>query len=411
MKSIETWHGIALVALAACIPVGEGLAFICLGLLAVALVVRAKEIDRTALWQPGVLRSMLTGLTIWLVAGLVAVALSGHWLKPSELGRWAPLLSIPLIVLSARSLPPVWLQRAAGAFLIALSMAALLGVCQYVFNLHVGESLTRVDLSIASQARVPDDATRAAAGGFYLHRLKMAHVVLLGIGAAGTHIIFAQLDRRMRAAAIGLLLLFSLALFFTFARAAVVAGALAALACVALASWRWRLAVVVALVCGGAVAARVAPVRHRMASAASQEASAVRAFLWSQGVRVIADAPLGIGLGNYSQLIGNYYDIVDPSFVTRTYPHNVVLATWAETGPVGLFAYAWAWFALLGACINCLRQQASPAVMAAAGTGLFCVIAFWCVGMTHDPFYHNAVALAYAAVAGWVIAMLETETL
>ena len=163
---------------------------------------------------------------------------------------------------------------------------------------------------------------------------------------------------------------------------------------------RGRVAVMVAL--------SVPSVSERVRSIGGEEASAVRALIWSQGVRVIADHPLGAGLGNYSRLVGRYYDTVDPGFNVRTYPHSVVLAAWAETGPVGLLGllYAWAAFALL--CVEVLRRGAT-AGKASAAAGLFCVAAFWTVGLTHDVLYHNAVAFAFFGMMGWVLAENEQE--
>lgn len=408
MSRWERFHGAALVASAACIPVGEGLTFISLFAVAGAMLARRRAVRGDDL-RRGPLAEMLAGFGVWLVSGLVAVALCGQWLKPGELGRWLPLAAIPLIVVSARMLPRVWLERAAWAFVCSLAAAAAFGLCQYYFNVRPGEALTRVDISIASQARVPGAFARSAASGFYFHRLKLAHVLLVGIGGLLAHQLFGAPRWPQRLLSAAGLFLFTAALFLTFARGAFLGAAVASTALLALAPWRWRLATCLTAALAVALAWSFPAVRERVVSSAGSEASAIRALIWSQGVRIIADAPLGAGLGNYSRLVGGYYDTVEPSFVTRTYPHNIVLAAWAETGPAGLLGYVWAWLALGVACVARLRAQRPGWVAVLAGAGLFGTVALWTVGITHDVLYHNAVALAYCGLAGLVLGALVTE--
>jgi O-antigen ligase len=178
--------------------------------------------------------------------------------------------------------------------------------------------------------------------------------------------------------------------------------AVAAVVCLPLASRRWRLAgaVGLALALGGALV--VPSVRARLGSIGGDETSSVRSLIWSQGVRVIADHPLGVGLGNYSVVVGRYYDVVDPAFNIRTYPHNLWLAAWAEAGPFGLFGYVTVFAALIAGCVAVLRRRAAgdPALAAA---GLFGTVAMVVIGMTHDVLYHGVVALSFAGLAGLVL--------
>jgi O-antigen ligase len=215
--------------------------------------------------------------------------------------------------------------------------------------------------------------------------------------------LFATLGRRRRALeALGLALL-GFTLLLTFTRGALLGGLAGVAACMALAPWRWRLASVSALGLAAALVATQPAVRERVRSMGDREASDIRALIWSQGVRIIADHPLGVGLGNYTPVVGRYYDLVEPQFQTRTYPHNVLLAAWAETGPVGLVGYAWGWMALGVACLRRLRAAGADRDVAAAA--LFGVAAFWTVGMTHDVLYHNAVGLAYTGLVGLTLAL------
>ena len=63
-----------------------------------------------------------------------------------------------------------------------------------------------------------------------------------------------------------------------------------------------------------------------------------RIRIWGQTLRMLSHHPvLGIGLGNYEQAMGPYWQDL-----TRViYPHNIVLNFWATTGLLGLAAFAW----------------------------------------------------------------------
>ena len=157
-----------------------------------------------------------------------------------------------------------------------------------------------------------------------------------------------------------------------------------------------------------AVLLSLSSVRQRLETMSGSEASAVRGLIWSQGVRIIADHPLGVGLGNYPAVVDRYYDAVDPHFEIRTYPHSILLAAWAETGPIGMCAYGLAWLSVALACAAALKRRSTldSAVCSAAGAGLFSITAFWVVGLTHDVLYHKPVALAFALMAGTVLSIL-----
>ncbi len=410
LKTLERTdvHGVALVMFAALVPVGEGVAYVALGLAALMCAVSWRPALR-ALRERPTTRVMLVAFAVWLACGLLAVALSGHgWLRPAELGRWPPLLAIFVVVASAPVVGELWLKRAAMAFTVMLTVASLFALVQYGFNVRPGEWLTRSTVGVG-QALVPGEP-RTVAGGFYFHRLKMGHVLLVGLAVACGRLFFGDLPRRRWVAEAVLGAIFVVTLLLTFTRGAVLGGAVAGVVCLPFLRGRLRVAAVGVFVLALAVGFAMPGVRTRMMSAASEEASATRGLVWSQGVRIIADHPLGVGLGNYSALVGRYYDAVRPEFTVRTYPHSMVLAAWAETGPVGLFAYLWAWSAFAVACGRLLLSRVagdSSHRRTAAGCGLFAVTALGVVGLTHDLLYHNSVALAFAGVVGVVLALID----
>lgn len=401
-------HGIALVLFAAMVPVGEGVAYVALGLTALMCFIAWRRSGRALLERPTT-RIMLAAFAVWLVCGLLAVALSGHgWLKPAELGRWPPLLAIFVIVASAPLVGETWLKRAAIAFTVMLGVACAFALVQYGLDVRPGEFLTRSTTGIG-QALVPGEP-RSVAGGFYFHRLKMGHVLLVGLAIGCARVFFGGLSRKRWLLEAALLGVFAVTLLLTFTRGAVLGGAVAGLACLPFLRGKVRLAAVGVLVVGVAVGAALPGVRNRMMSVGGQEASDTRGLVWSQGVRIISDHPLGVGLGNYSALVGRYYDSVRPEFTVRTYPHSMVLAAWAETGPLGMLAYLWAWSAFAVACGRFLRRGVGGEAVhrrVAAGCGLFAITALGVVGLTHDLLYHHSVALAFAGAIGMVLAIID----
>jgi len=404
----ERWHGGLLVAMAALIPIGEGLSMAALVGVLVLLVVRRREVQLRVLRESPTF-GVVAGLGAWLAAGLLAIVLGGEgWQKPDEIGRWLPFLAIPAVALSAPMLPERTLRLAVRAFVAALAVACLFGLVQYAFNIRPGESISRVDSTIATQGRIPGRFGETVAGGFYYHRLKMAHVLVVGLALAASRQLFAALTLRRRLVEGALLALMGATFLLTYTRGALVALAVGGFACLPFLTRRVRLAAMLGLALAAGVVLAIPSVRARVMSIGSDQASAVRSLIWSQGVRIIADHPLGTGLGNYIVVVNRYYDAADPAFTVRTYPHNVFLTAWAEAGPVGLVGWVVAWLSLVVACGRALWRRKSPfgddAV--AAGVGLLGIVAMLFIGLTHDVLFHNAVAMAFSAMVGGVLAFL-----
>ncbi|MBI5510089.1 MAG: O-antigen ligase family protein [Deltaproteobacteria bacterium] len=406
----ERSHGAALVLLAVAVPIGEGVGVFATAALALATVARRRELE-LAPCVAGVAGRTLLAFGVWLAAGLVAVALGHEGLhRASELGILVPLLALPLVLIAVRALPPRWLALATAAFVLTLAVACVFALLQFAFNVRPGESIARVASTVASQGRIPGDFERTAAGGFYFHRLKMAHVLLLGIGVLWSRQLFGALSARRRVAELVLLGLYACTLMFTYTRGALLAAAVAMVATLVFAPRRYKVAGLGLAVVAGILMLSIPSVRGRLASIGGSEAKAVRALIWSQGVRIIADHPLGVGLSNYPAVVNRYYDAEDPHFDIRTYPHNILFAAWAEAGPIGLVAYAMAWLQVILGCIAALwRRGGDRALRVTAGAGLFGVTALFVVGLTHDVLFHKPVALAFSLLVGATLARLATE--
>lgn len=435
--------GYCAIFFAAMVPVGEGVALAGFAALVIAALLACRR--RGGATPSGQIMAssiFLRGMILVLGLALLASFVGPYGLgSASELGRWLPLALLAVVPAALARLDAGEGRRllaAAGwAFIVALALACCFGLFQYWSNTRPLEALSRVDSAIASQGRVPGSYGRTAAGGFFFHRLKMAHVLLVGLALMVPRLVVGGERWPRRVAEALIVALFTATLLLTFTRAALLGCLGATVVVLLLALWRWfglKASVrgtwggrqtALGIAGGGLLALLVwwstdtAVVWQRIISLVQQQASEMRGLIWSQAVRVIGDHPFGIGLGNYPQVIAGYYDTAEPAFNIRTYPHNVVLAVWAEAGPLGALLYLWALVRAFLAAVRGTRDPA-PALSAAdplgatsnrrlAFSGVFLLSAFAVVGMTHDMLYHKNVGLAFFALLAVVLARLHPE--
>ena len=69
--------------------------------------------------------------------------------------------------------------------------------------------------------------------------------------------------------------------------------------------------------------------------------------VWGQALALLAKNPAGIGAGNFASRTHEAFAPLGQNF--WSHPHNSLLSTWAENGPVGLIAAVWILCALLAA--------------------------------------------------------------
>lgn len=399
---------LGLLVLAAGLAMGEGVVLTAFVLVfVVACSMRYTHQTSAYNWFEGYAKLCVLGLLGFVIAGLCALYLGGYgWRRPQELGRWGPFLLLPVGLFVACFCSRRMLEQAARAFLLALVCAAMFGIGCYLWDVRPGEGLLRTEFLTASQGLVPG-STRSVAGGFYFHRLKMAHVLLIGIGAFLSRLLCLKMTFGRRCLELLAVLLCVGCLFLTFTRAAFL-GVAAATSVMLLATaprLAWRL-----LAVGGVTLASLMlwpQISARILSIGHAEASSIRGLIWSQAVRILVDHPWGVGLGNYPQIVGGYYDLVDPNFPTRTYAHNMLLSAWAETGPLGLVAYGLMWWVWGHACWSHARHSQNETMRAVGCAGLFTCIALWTVGLTHDVLFHNIVSWAYVATLTWTLAYFQ----
>jgi O-antigen ligase len=379
----------------------------------IMLVVRRAAVAPASLLT-GDSRKVVLAFAVWIGMALLAALLSGHGLvETREIGRIGPFVLMPLVFLSVVSLPERWLDRALHAFVLVLVLACTVAIAQYCLNLlrenRLAESLIALLLK-GSQSRVPDTNDELVAGGFYRHRLKMAHVVLLGIAVLLGRQLLVSLRPRQRGIEIGILVLFFVTLLLTFTRGAILGIGAAVAVTIWLGTPRWRMRAMIAVVLITAAGFSVPAVRQRVASIGVSSTGSDRAFIWAQAVQIVGDHRLGIGLANYPTWAAAYYEEArSPYNLPLTYPHSLVMGAWAEAGPVGLGGYVAMWLALAMAGVGGLRRRDDTRLLTAGSALLLVTVALWVVGITHDVLFHKPVALTFAAIVGACLAQFSRD--
>lgn len=393
-KRIEAARSIALLVLAVAVTLGEGVSLAALAIVALLALVdfRSLKLDETSPWclAPAI------GIALWASSGAVAWLIGGYGvLDFGEVGRWMSFGALALVPLSMARLERAHLERIATAYLVTLVVASLFALATVALNARPGEWLVRGASNGIHQGRMPFDASQTVAGGFYFHRLKFAHVSALGVLLLTVRQLAVPMSgvrRGVEGAALGVV---TVAFFLTYVRASVL-GVGAGLFVLALfAGSRSRKLLIAGAVLAGIAVAAVPTLSERIATIFAAQASGERALIWSQAIRVIADHPFGVGLGNYPTVAGLYYDLVDATFPTRTYAHSLWLTAWAETGPLGVVGFIGG-FATLGWWAR--RYAPDPHALAAMAA----IACFFTTGLAHDVFYDPPVALTYASVIAFL---------
>ena len=400
---------LALCLLAAMLPMGEGLAF---GAAGVLLVVMVHQRFWTQLPPLPLLSAAALGFFVWCGCGALAwIWAPEGWIRPQEIGRVLPFFVFPIVVCSTSRMGPGAVARATRVFLGVLGISSLFALVQYFSSLH--ESALFMDsiglISAKHQIHAPDQGARLVAGGFFFHRLKLAHVLLLGLSLLVARQLFVELKPRVRVLELTLLSLFLVTLALTYTRGALVALVLGVglLLCFASRFWKKTACVVAGLLI--LIALAYSPLRDRILSIGDAAASQERLLIWQTAFHFILERPWGTGLGNYPSLLEAYYKLTPGAeHLPRTYAHNLLLSAWAETGPLGVIGYCWMWVVLAMTCFNRLRQQRFSKTHFIAAAGLMSLAVMWIVGLTHDVFYHKPVALNFAATIGAIIGAISS---
>ena len=335
------------------------------------------------------------------------------------LAGWQAVSPLLARALGAPGLPPValWLHCLDTA---ALAAAALLGaqVLRWTWpaalffaggllslSLSAVQHLVRWSIPVPRVLRLPVDRVhetfggedRYAAGGFFFHRLRLAHASVAALGPAVATAL-RPAPARIRALAAALAVACVGCIVLSYARAALfTALLLVALGSVVVTrSARVRTAVgALVLVLG--LAALVSPGWHaRLGAATENFVGGERALARGAGWDLVHQHPwLGVGFGNYRTAALVRASVTGITDQLSRDAHSIALTVWAETGLPGLVL----WVLLHVALVRALLRRAREGNTVALGAALSW-IGYQTLGIAHYLPFHPSVALGFALVFG-----------
>ena len=112
-----------------------------------------------------------------------------------------------------------------------------------------------------------------------------------------------------------------------------------------------------------------------------------RFHLWSVALQMLRDHPIfGAGLSGFATVIGPYWN---PTNIDRfTYPHNIVLNSWTETGLLGVAAFGW--ILVAGMKLSWRGWRSAPSGWQAIHLGvLLALVAVVVHGLVDVPYWKN----------------------
>ena len=128
-----------------------------------------------------------------------------------------------------------------------------------------------------------------------------------------------------------------------------------------------------------------------------------RVHLWSVALQMLRDHPIfGAGLSGFATVIAPYWN---PTNIDRfTYPHNIVLNAWTETGLLGVVAFTWI---LITAFIYSWRgwRSAPPGWRVLHLGVLLALVAVVVHGLVDVPYWKNDLSLEFWTILSLSLAL------
>lgn len=173
----------------------------------------------------------------------------------------------------------------------------------------------------------------------------------------------------------------------------------------------------IVLLAGGTIAAAglmlVPALRHRVLTEIDltngHNTLVGRFHLWSATLHMLRDHPiLGAGLSGFATVIGPYWN---PTNIDRfTYPHNIVLNFWTETGLLGLLAFAA--ILVIGLVSSWRGSRAGHPEWRAIHLGvLLALVAVVVHGLVDVPYWKNDLSLEFWALLSLTLAPAAAASL
>ncbi len=322
-------YGILLCAFLA--PLSEG-GFQIAVLLAVvlAVVVRGRalfRLDRLGL-------SVTALFASWAALGVIVSLTTGSPMRTASLNyalmAYGAILGLELACFSDHAK----LRRIGAAFAVGLSLAAAVGLCQWLFGTFPGESLLDDGRSWRGQLYVPG-TTELAATGTLQHRLKMSEMWLAGVAVVAGARAHGVSPLRAGVSLVACLVFLAL----TYTKAALGAGILAAASTLIVMHREKTAAWILLGVLGVLIGILPASLHWGLVTTPElpvpRGSLAVRPWLWSYAADHFFERPVfGHGLGTYHEVVGP--QVISGNDTHMWGAHQQLFTITVETGIIGL---------------------------------------------------------------------------
>lgn len=150
----------------------------------------------------------------------------------------------------------------------------------------------------------------------------------------------------------------------------------------------------------------------RLESGEVRNSLASRVMIWNASVRMIWEHPFfGVGLRNFEREYLALQSEFPPYLEWAVpHPHDIFLATWLQTGIIGLTGFIF----ILGSALRSLwvyvRHETSAQTFNETALLLSFLVAFFVHGLVDTPFFRNDLDIQWFAVIGLVVAVSRKKT-
>ncbi len=227
-------------------------------------------------------------------------------------------------------------------------------------------------------------------------------------------VVLHRTDQRERLAAGAFLLVGAVSVLLSFSRGGYLALGAVAVGLALSHRRRWQLLVGGAVV--GAALLLVPLIRHRVATEVNlndpHNTLVGRTHLWSAAIQMLRDHPIfGAGLSGFATAVAPYWNPYHPD--RFTYPHNIVLNFWTETGLLGVFAFGAILVVTFARTWRGWAHGTAPEWRAVHLGVMLALVAVVVHGLVDVPYWKNDLSLEFWALLSltWVPAALPPKSL
>jgi putative inorganic carbon (HCO3(-)) transporter len=217
------------------------------------------------------------------------------------------------------------------------------------------------------------------------------------IGVVGAIALFWP-ERNVRIVATAFVAIAGLCVILSFSRGGYLALAAVAVGLALSHHRRWIL--IAAGVVGAAVLMVIPTIRHRVLTEVDlsngHNTLVGRFHLWAAALQMLREHPVfGAGLSGFASAIAPFWNPTHTDYYT--YPHNIVLNFWTETGLLGLVAFGW--ILVAGFVVAWRGYTTSAGAWRAIQLGvLLALVAIVVHGLVDVPYWKNDLSVEFWAI-------------